>query len=64
MMSLKSWTCLLIVYVLYLVLGGFAFRALENPCYNDDLKEDAAEERRQMKAVLDEVQGTWPLSAS
>ena len=31
MMSLRSWLILLVFYVLYLVIGGLVFRALEKP---------------------------------
>ena len=53
LMSLKSWLGLLTVYVIYLLLGGYAFRAMENPkdCANKNLRE------KHLKSVRKKLSG-------
>ena len=31
MMSIRAWLALLIFYLVYLIIGGFTFRAIESP---------------------------------
>jgi len=47
-MSIKNWILLLLVYVLYLCLGGLIFRALECPNYKENNRK---ENQRQITLV-------------
>ncbi len=51
MMSLRSWLALLVIYVVYLVMGGFVFRALENPP-SCQAKADAKDNERRMRKKI------------
>ena len=55
-MSFRSWLLLLVIYVLYLVLGGFAFRALENPA-DCDKKEQQREKEDDVRRKIAQLQG-------
>lgn len=46
MMSLRSWLALLMVYVLFLIMGGYTFRALESPTDCKNIMKDKAEKLR------------------
>ena len=50
-MSWKGWLLLLLVYTLYLIVGGFAFRALEHP----DECRDKAREAQRKRDIRDKV---------
>ena len=52
MMSLRSWLALLVFYIIYLVIGGFSFRALENP---EDCK-NKINSQNQLNRIRDQVQ--------
>ena len=46
MMSLQSWILLLVIYIAYLVIGMFSFRALE---YCKEGAEDGVEQWMEMR---------------
>ena len=53
MMSLRSWLALLVFYVLYLLMGGYIFNAIECPDEMAEKDREAAERRDVRMLVLD-----------
>ena len=56
MMSLRSWLALLVFYVLYLLMGGYIFNAIECPGEIVE-KEREATERRNLMMRVSEIKG-------
>ena len=56
MMSLRSWLALLVFYVLYLLMGGYIFNAIECPGEMAEKERDAAE-RRDVRMLVLELKG-------
>lgn len=56
MMTLKAWLALLAFYVLYLLMGGFAFRAIEAP-HNCDERRNAHDKSVRIYRKLKALQG-------
>ena len=58
MMSLRSWLALLVFYVLYLLMGGYIFNAIECP---GELaaKEREAAERSDVRMLVLNLTGEW-----
>ena len=56
MMSLQNWLALLIFYILYLLIGGYSFRALENPQDCQD-KIDEQDHRNRIRGHVQEFKG-------
>ena len=63
MMSLRSWFALLVFYVLYLLMGGYIFNAIECPGEIVE-KEREATERRDLWKLVSELEGDWSLRRS
>ena len=61
MMSLRSWFALLVFYVLYLLMGGYIFNAIECPGEMVE-KEREATERRDLMMLVSELKGEWSVS--
>ena len=55
-MSLRSWLALLVFYVLYLLIGGYIFNAIECPGEMAE-KEREATERRDLRMLVLELKG-------
>ena len=56
MMSLRSWLALLVFYVLYLLMGGYIFNAIECPGEIVE-KEREATERGNLRMLVSELKG-------
>ena len=52
-MSLRSWLALLLFCVLYLLVGGYIFNAIECPAEMVEKEREAAERRDVRMLVLD-----------
>ena len=63
MMSLRSWLALLVFYVLYLLMGGYIFNAIECPGEIVE-KEREATQRRDLWMLVSELEGDWDLRRS
>ncbi|TRY67051.1 hypothetical protein TCAL_07815 [Tigriopus californicus] len=57
MMSFRNWFLLLVIYVLYLLLGGYIFRWLENP-EDCDRKHALFQRKAQAKEEISQFLGT------
>ena len=63
MMSLRSWLALLVFYVLYLLMGGYIFNAIECPGEIVEKEREAAQ-RRDLWMLVSELKGDWNLRRS
>ncbi len=56
-MSLRAWIALLLFYIIYLLIGGFTFRAIESP-HECETREKAFNESQKYQESLKRIRGT------
>ena len=56
MLSLKEWLCLLLFYLLYLLVGGFLFKAIEAPNECENVEPQVNPQIQKLINIVDKYQ--------